>query len=171
MDHTHGHLVAVSGDGENHSTEAPEAFYPVVLTVAVFLFLITDAFLFGEKMLEINLIVLMILMLIYTFHVVVYLLRNRNNFRVHFLLSMSISGVLSLLFWNVYEIWGIKFAELLFGILLVSLCPLGVFSLMNDTKGETTNSGRGPLYSVPTNVAVFVLFAAALAPPLNITIW
>ena len=87
------------------------------------------------------------------------------------MLSMSISGVLSFLFWNVYEIWGIKFAELLFGILLVSLCPLGVFSLMDDTKGETTNAGRGALYSVPTNFAVFVLFAAALAPPLNITIW
>ena len=171
MDHTHGHSVAVSGDGENHSIATPEAFYPVVLTVAVFLFLITDAFLFREGMLEINLIVLMISVLIYAFHVVVYLLRNRNKFRTHFLLSTSISGVLSFLFWNVYEIWGIKFAELLFGILLVSLCPIGVFSLMDNTKGETTNPGRGARYSVPTNVAAFVLFGAALAPPLNITIW
>ena len=166
MEHTHGHSVAVSGDVENHSTEAPEELFPVVLPVAVFLFLITDAFLFREGMLEINLIVLMISMLIYAFHVVVYLLRNRNKFRVHFLLSTAISGVLSFLFWNIYEIWGIEIAELLFGILIVSLCPLGVFSFMDDTKGETTTSGRGALYSVPTNVAVFVFFAAALAPPL-----
>ena len=171
MEHTNGHSVVVAGNGENHSTEEPEAFYSVVLAVAVFLFLIIDVFLFGERMLEVNLILLLLSMLIYALHATVYLIRNRRKFRLRFLLSTSISGVLSFLFWNVYEIWSVKFGELLFGIMIVSLFPLGVFFLLDDTKGGTTKADRGAVYSIPTCIAVFVLLAVVLAPPLNITIW
>ena len=66
-------------------------------------------------MLEINLIFLTISMLIYALYARFYFVRNRNKFRVHFLLATLISSVLSILFWNVYEIWSVEFSELLSG--------------------------------------------------------
>ena len=62
-------------------------------------------------MLEINLIVLIVSMLIYAYYARAYFLRNRSKFRVHFSLATLISSVLSFLFWNVYEIWNVKFGE------------------------------------------------------------
>ena len=49
-----------------------------------FLYLLTDVFLFGERMLEINLIVLMISMLIYALYAGAYFQRNRSKFRRSF---------------------------------------------------------------------------------------
>mgnify|MGYP001465568580 CR=1 FL=1 len=40
-----------------------ESIYPILLSLLVFLFLLIDVFLFGERMFEFNLIVLMISML------------------------------------------------------------------------------------------------------------
>ncbi len=142
-----------------------ESIYPILLSLLVFLFLLTDVFLFGERMFEINLIVLMISMLIYAYYAGAYFLRDRSKFRVHFSLATLISSVLSLLFWNVYEIWNVKFGELLLGVVVASLPSLGVFFSINSNERDTEDAGRGSLYSIPTCIAIFVLLAVALAPP------
>ena len=144
-----------------------EAIYPILLSLLVFLFLLTDVFLFGERMLEIKLIFLIISMLIYALYAMVYFLRNRNKFRVHFLLATLISSVLSFLFWNVFEIWRIEFVVLLFGVIIASLPSLGVFFSISANEGEMKDEGRGSLYSIPICIAIFVLLAVALAPPFN----
>tara|TARA_B100000941_G_C28363288_1_gene478202 strand:+ start:111 stop:641 length:531 start_codon:yes stop_codon:yes gene_type:complete len=165
----HPEHVEINGDSDPFADL--EAIYPILLSLLVFLFLLTDAFLFGERMLEINLIFLIISILIYALYAMVYFLRNRNKFRVHFLLATSISGVLSFLFWNVYEIWGIEIVELLLGVLIASLPSLGVFFYISLNEGEAKDAGRGSLYSIPTCIAIFVLLAVALAPPFTMVMW
>ena len=142
-----------------------EVIYPILLSSLVFLFLLTDVFFFGERMLEINLIFLTISMLIYALYARFYFVRNRNKFRVHFLLATLISSVLSILFWNVYEIWSVEFSELLSGVIIASLPSLLVFFSISSNESETEDAGRGSLYSIPSCIAIFVLLAIALAPP------
>ena len=157
--------------GENNPLPTREVLFPVFLSLFFFLSFITDAFLLDLATSAMLAVCLSSSLLIYALYTLTYLLRGHRDFRFHYFMSASLSIIPSFFFWSIFEIWTIEYIQLMFGFLIASLPSLGVFYFMNANTGGTEDVRRGSIYAIPACIAIFVVLAVALAPPLTITFW